>query len=153
MNSSTKTIGISAATGLVIGLLVGYIPAHMSSTKLEGQNSALQQQLGDAQGNARTEQQRLMLSGFAVHAGILMIQAERNNYSVAAGSASGLFTELRNYVDHTPDAQTRQPISDVLAVRDRTIAGLAQANPAVKPLLQQLFEKLADVSAAASQAK
>lgn len=151
MSSSTKTVSISVLLGLAVGLALGYLPAHQKSTKLEGQNKALQEQLSSLQDRSTSAKQRLLLNHFAVQAGTAMTQADKNDYSVASRSASDLFTELRAYVEHTSYADTRQPIGEVLSVRDRTIAGLAQANPSVRPLLQQIFEKLASLSAGANK--
>lgn len=77
-------------------------------------------------------------------------QAESNSYSIAGSTASSLFTALRGYVDTTADVQSKPQIIEVLAARDRTIAGLAQADPGSKALLQQIFAKLQAISASAS---
>lgn len=153
MQSSTKTVAISAFAGLVVGLLVGFLPMNSTNTDLQEQNSSLTQSKANLQGQLNVSQNRLHLSSFAVHAGEIAAQANSNNYSVASSSASGLFTDLRTYVDSGSDSVSKQGLREVLARRDETIAGLAQANPAVKPLLQQIFSKLQSVSVAANGSK
>lgn len=81
---------------------------------------------------------------------MISAQADANNYSVAGSSASVLFSEMRRYVENGTDGQTKQQLAEVLAVRDRTIAGLAQANPGTKTLLHEIFSKLQSVSDAAN---
>lgn len=150
MQSSTKTIAISAFGGLVVGLLLGFLPEHSTNSKLQDQNASLAQGKTGVEGQLNRAQQRLQLSNFAVLSAEVSSQAQSNNYSVASASASALFTDLRKYVDASPDNPSTQQMREVLNARDRVISGLAQANPAVKPLLQQVFTKLESVSVAAN---
>ena len=151
MQSSPKSLGIAALVGLAIGLVVGFLPPHFNNNKLEAQNVSAAQQKNASQGELNIERNRLTLSHFAVQAGLTSAQAEANNYSVAGSSASALFSELRRYIDNGTDGQTKQQLSEVLAARDRTIAGLAQANPGTKTLLREIFFKLQSVSDAANR--
>ena len=151
MQSSWKPLGLAALAGLIIGLLVGFLPTHASNTRLEEQNVSLTQQSSSLRSQLSAERNRLTLSNFAVQAGVITAQAEAKNYSQAGSSASALFTGLRRYIDGATDDPAKQQVAEVLAVRDRTIAGLAQADPGTSALLQQIFYKLQGVSDAANQ--
>lgn len=151
MNGKLKAASITGLVCLVIGALLGYLPAHGNFAQSQEQNSALKSKLTDTAASAAKEHDRLVLSNFAVQAAELMNQAAANNYSVASGQASALFTELRKYVDQGADGAVKQNLQEVLGSRDRTIAGLAQANSSVRPLLAQIFEKLSQVSADANR--
>ena len=151
MQSSMKTIAISAFGGLVVGLLLGFLPEHSTNSKLQDQNASITQAKSGTQDKLKLTQKRLQLSSLAVRSAEVSSQAQSNNYSVASASASGLFTDLRKYVDASPGNQTSQQMTEILSARDRVISGLAQANPAVKPLLQQIFTRLEEVSTAANQ--
>lgn len=153
MQNSYKTIAISAFGGLILGLLLGFLPEHSANSKLQDQNASLTQDKTGVQQQLDVTRQRLQLSSFAVRSAEVSSQAQSNNFSVASATASGLFTDLRQYVDTNPESETTQQMKEVLSARDRVIAGLAQANPAVKPLLQQMFVKLENVSSVANQSK
>ena len=151
MDSRTKAITFSALGGLVVGLLLGFIPEHLSNSNQQDRIATLNQDKSGMQTRLNQNENDLVLSNFAVRAGVVSSQAEANNYSVSSASASSLFTDLRKYIDSGASGPAKQPIEEVLSARDRTIAGLAQANPAVKPLLQQVFMKLENVSAGADK--
>ena len=152
MQNTIKTVAISTLGGLVLGLLLGFVPEHSANSKLQDQIASITQSKSDVQNQLNLSQARLQLSSFAVRAADVSSQAEANNYSVASTGASSLFTDLRKYVDQSPNGQVKQQLQEVLSARDRTIAGLAQADPAVKTLLQQVFMKLESASASANGA-
>lgn len=151
MNNQAKTIVLSILGGLVLGLLLGFIPEHLSNSSQKEQIGTLGQDKVGLQKHLDQTANKLSLSNFAVRAGVMSAQAEANNYSLSSSTASGLFTGLRQYVDNGPSGSAKQQMEEVLAARDRTIAGLAQANPAVKPLLQQIFLRLEETSASVNQ--
>ena len=151
MQSSTKSVTLAALIGLVVGLLLGFIPAHLSNSSLQDQNASTLKQKQETQEQLNVARNRLILSNFAVRAGLIEAQADATNYSLAGSSASSLFTDLRKYVDGTANTSIKGQIVEVLAARDQTIGELAQANPAVKQLLQEIFAKLQAISASADQ--
>lgn len=151
MNSSKKTIVLCSLAALVIGLLIGFIPEHIA-------NSSLQQKLQDLtdgnvglQGHLNQAQNQLRLSEFTVRSASVLEAADQNDYSIASAAASSLFTDLRKYVDGSGDRAAAAQLSQVLAVRDRTIAGLARADPGTKQLLLEIFQKTKSVSSQAMQ--
>ena len=142
MEYNAKTLGLSALAGLVIGLLVGYIPAHMQNSDLTNTNNTLTQNKSELQGQFNKTQYDLGLSKLAERSGLAYADAEKNNFSVAQTEASQLFTNLRKVVDRSSDQNLKQQLGEILATRDSTIAALAKADPAVKQRLQEIFRKM-----------
>jgi hypothetical protein len=153
MKLSLRTLLIAALVALILGFLLGFIPEHTRSTRQRQQIAELTSASQTAQAQFDTQHNNLLLSGFAIQAGKAYMDAENNNFSVASVDASALFTALRSYTDQTQDQQVRQHFGEILDNRDRAIAALAKADPAVKPLLQNIFLKLQGIEAQARQAK
>ena len=140
MPSTLKVGAISAAVGLVLGLVLGFVPEHSKLSSMSESSAATESRLSEAQ-------TKLTLSSFAVRAASLEEQAEVNNFSIASGTASSLFTDLRQYTDQTQDQSVKSQLEQVLSARDHVITGLAQADPAVKGQLQQIFLRLQKLTA------
>jgi len=104
------------------------------------------------QRNLNQAKSQLALTNFAVRAVTMLADADRNDYSVASSDASSLVTDLRKSTDQSGDQAAAQ-LSQVLAVRDRTITGLAKADPGTKQLLLQIFLKTQSVSSQAMQSR
>lgn len=146
MKSQTNTLVVAVLGSLVVGLLLGFIPEYVHSSSQQERITALEKDKSDAQTQLNRAQNSLTLSRFAVRAGVVSAQANMSNYSVASGASSSLFTDLRKYIDSASRGEAKPQIEQVLGARDRTISGLAQANPDVKPLLQQEFLQLESVA-------
>lgn len=153
MTFTRNTLVVSTLIALVVGLLVGFIPEHLANSSLEQQIATLTAGKSSLQGNLNQTMNQLALSNFAVRSAILLADADRNDYSVASNDASSLFTDLRKYVDQSGDQSAAGQLSQVLTVRDRTIAGLAKADPGTKLLLLQIFLKTQSVSSQAMQSR
>jgi uncharacterized membrane-anchored protein YhcB (DUF1043 family) len=156
MNFSAKTTAISALAGLALGFFLGFIPQHLENSKLGQSKESLQGQLAKAQagftrdkeslqGQLANTQSELAISAFTVRSAVVYVQAEKHNYTVAAGNASSLFTDMRSFTDQTSDNNLKQQLEHILDVRDKIIAGLAKADPAVAQQLQDLFLKMQSI--------
>ncbi len=132
MAVSGKASAIVAASALIIGLLVGFIPAHRNSTSLERANKGLQ-------GDLVSTREQLTLSRFTVQSAMLYTEVGMNNFSIASASASALFTDIRNYIDQSNDATLKQKLEVVMTRRDGIIAGVARADPAVITQVRDTF--------------
>jgi uncharacterized membrane-anchored protein YhcB (DUF1043 family) len=143
---SAATSVMTAAAILFLGFLIGFIPDHMTNSKLEEQILTLNQGKRDVQEHLGQTQQELMLSGFAVQSALVYTDAEQNNYSDASTKASSLFTGMRTFSDTTQDQPLKHQIDRVLSGRDAIIAGLAKADPVVKGRLQEMFLKVEGIS-------
>jgi uncharacterized membrane-anchored protein YhcB (DUF1043 family) len=152
LKPSPKVLAITALVSLVLGFLIGFIPEHMTNSKLNEQIATLTQGKQDTQGQLGQTQAELTLSNFAVRSAMVYTDAEKNNYSDASAKASSLFTDMRAFSGKTQDQQLKQQIDQVLNGRDATIAALAKADPVVKGRLQEMFLKVqAFIAGATSQ--
>lgn len=146
MNFTSKTLGLAALGSLLAGFLIGFVPEHIAKTRVEDQVIALKSQGDTTQNSLHHTENQLALNQFAVQAAVVSADANANNYADASTQASNLFTGLRNYVDSASDNAARQTVTEVLSVRDPTIAGLAKADPATRSELVQIFRKLQTLS-------
>jgi uncharacterized membrane-anchored protein YhcB (DUF1043 family) len=146
MNFTSKTLGLVALGSLLAGFLIGFVPEHIAKARVEDQVMALKSQGDTTQNSLHHTENQLALNQFAVQAALVSADANANNYADASTQASNLFTGLRNYVDSASDNAARQTVTEVLSVRDPTIAGLAKADPATRSELVQIFRKLQTLS-------
>jgi uncharacterized membrane-anchored protein YhcB (DUF1043 family) len=146
MNFTSKTLGLAALGSLLAGFLIGFVPEHIAKARVEDQVMALKSQGDTNQNSLHHTENQLALNQFAVQAALVSADANANNYADASTQASNLFTGLRNYVDSASDNAARQTVTEVLSVRDPTIAGLAKADPATRSELVQIFRKLQTLS-------
>ena len=72
-------------------------------------------------------------------AGYMMLETSQKNYGTASGYATRFFEQARQIHDQTTDEKIKQTLADILAMRDQVIAGLAQGDPAVLTLVQDIF--------------
>jgi hypothetical protein len=140
MNVSAKATVISSIVSLLIGLLVGFIPCHLKNSSLMEQNRKIQSELSTTRG-------QLTLSRLAVRSAAVYSEAEKDNFSVASGSASSFFTDLREYINQSAGDPLKQQLEEIMGARDPIIAGLAKADPAVLPQLRQLFLRMQRIQA------
>jgi uncharacterized membrane-anchored protein YhcB (DUF1043 family) len=153
MTFTRNTFFVSTLVALIVGLLIGFVPEHMANSSLQKENAKLTGEGSSLQVNLNQTEKQLALSNLSVRAATVLADADRNDYSIASNDASSLFTDLRQYVDKSGDRAATVQLSQALAVRDRTIAGLAKADPGTKQLLLQLFLKLQSVSSQSMQGR
>lgn len=146
MTHTTKTLGLTALVCLIVGLLLGFVPEYMAKSHLEDKIVSLTDQGNAGQKSLHHTENQLKLNSFALQAAIVSADSDSNNYADASQKASKLFTELRQYVDNTDDNNAKQTLTEVLSMRDSTIAGLAKADPGVRAQLSQIFKKLQTLS-------
>lgn len=149
MNMNTKQITITGVVCLAVGLLLGFIPEYIAKSNVEQRAMDLTSQGETVQKSLHHTERQLRLNEFALNAAVVSADANSNNYADATKSASSLFTGLRSYVDNDRNDGASQQLQDVLAMRDATIAGLAKADPGVRPMINQIFLKLKSVSSQA----
>lgn len=151
MNGSKRAVVLTVCAAFLIGLLAGYVPQRVAASTLEKRIQHAESDRNKVQQQLNSTQDQLTLSNFAVRSATVLTQTERNDYSSAASNASSLFTDIRRYVDQAPDQTAKDQLLQVLAARDRTIAGLAKADPGVRVLLAQIFQKTQEISTHAVQ--
>jgi len=146
MNTNAKRIGFTSLACLIVGFLLGFIPEYIAKSHVEHSVIALASQGETTQKSLHHTERQLHLNEFALQAAVVSADANSSNYADASASASALFTGMRDYVDHASDDQLKQPIEDVLLMRDTIISGLAKADPGVRPALNEIFLKLNELS-------
>jgi hypothetical protein len=146
MTFTSKTLGLAALGFLLAGFLLGFVPEYIAKSKLEDKVIGLTSQGDTARKSLHHTENQLALNQFAVQAAVVSADADANNYADASTQASKLFTELRQYVDGASDNAAKQTLTEVLSVRDPTIAGLAKADPGTRSELVQIFRKLQTLS-------
>lgn len=138
MNISLKASALSLGMVFAAGLIIGFVPARLNNNSLSSQKEVLKSEL-------MTSQNALKLCSLTVRAAGVFSEAQKNNFSVASGDASGFFTELRIYIKGSSDAPLKQQLEEVMSSRDSTIAALAKADPAVISELQKTFETMKQI--------
>jgi hypothetical protein len=141
MTFTRVTLVVSMFVALDVGMLTEFIPEYISKSPPEQQLATLTGGNPSLQGNLNQTRNQQALSNFAMRAATVLAHADRNDYSIASNDASSLFTDLPKYVDQSGDQAAASQLSQVLEVCDRTVAGLAKADPGIRPLLLQVFLK------------
>jgi hypothetical protein len=83
--------------------------------------------------------QRLRISKLRGTVGLMSYEASRNNYTAAAKYSREFFDGVRTAIEQTKSADVKRPLEATLAHRDEITTDLAQANPAVKEKLIQMY--------------
>jgi len=130
--SILKKVGIAAAV-LIAVFLLGYIPAQKSARRAQQQNVQLENSL--------------RLAELRGQLGMASYEANRNNYASAAQFSTDFFNGLQTAVNNTDDQMLRQKLQSALERRDEIIANLAEANPAVKEKLSQMYADFFQITA------
>jgi hypothetical protein len=112
---------------LIIVFLAGFVPQYIKVKRLENDLSVARQE------NALAQLRDL--------AGLAFVQASQKNYGLAAGTSKQFFGRTREVANHTPDANGRKALEDLLAFQDKITAELAKGDPEALGDLQVLFEK------------
>jgi hypothetical protein len=151
VNFTAKALTLTALACLVAGILLGFIPEYVAKSHLEEKMVALTNEGSTTRKSLHQTQNQLALNQFALQAAVISADTNINNYEAASRQASNLFTQLRQYLDTTGDNNARQTLTEVLSMRDSTIAGLAKADPGVRSELGQIFKKLQALSTESAQ--
>jgi|GEM_PF-1759045 len=146
---SYALITLVLAAAFIAGFLLGFLPIHSQKADLEAQNTRLHQQTESlnpkvAELERTNEKLRadLRLARLQGTAGLMSYRANRNNFGAAAELSSGFFDEVRETIAGTHDPALRDTLAKVLAQRDSVTTALAQANPAVKDQLAEIYAHL-----------
>ena len=122
--SNPKSLAIRA--GLLIAVFsLGYIPSCVSARSAQERNTQLER--------------RLKLVDLHNVLGMTSYEANRNNFANAAELSTGFFNGLKEMIDTTADAGLKQKLQPISARRDEITTNLAQADPAVKEKLAQMY--------------
>lgn len=131
-----KKLAIGAGVALV-AFLIGYVPSCVDARSVKEQNARLEQ--------------RAKLADLRAHMGMVSYEANRNNYANAAQFSTEFFNGLKEVIDTSKDAQLKQKLEALMARRDEITTNLAQADPAVKEKVSQMYADFFYITAAQPQ--
>jgi hypothetical protein len=146
MTFSGKTMAITVACTLIGGLLLGFMPEHLSLDAAKQETQSVQRQLS-------VVQKEEDISNFTVRSAMLYTSSQKRNYSSASNEASGFFTDLRQYTDALAEGDLKQQLRSALDSRDEIIGGLAKADPSVTEGIQRLFLKMQSIQTSVLSSK
>ncbi|HZN11015.1 MAG TPA: hypothetical protein VFC61_05020 [Blastocatellia bacterium] len=109
---------------LLAAFLLGYVPGALEARA------------------ARRLEPRLQLAQSLGQLGMVSYEANRNNFANAAQVSTGFFEDLRGLAGRTEDAKLTAQLQALLARRDEVTTNLAQADPAVKEKVAQMYADL-----------
>jgi hypothetical protein len=98
--------------------------------------------LQTARAELQVARQNNLLAELRDLAGYMMLETSQKNYGIASGYATRFFELVRQVHDQTTDPKIKQTLAEILAMRDQVTAGLAQGDPAVLTLVQDIFRKV-----------
>jgi hypothetical protein len=116
----------------IAGFLIGFVPSQAALEQLRADNQQLKR-------SSSTLQSSLRLAELRGAAGLMQQRVNENNFGAAGEIATGFFNGLRQAVHATGDAGLRKSLQEILLQRDKITTGLAQADPAVKEEIEQLY--------------
>lgn len=146
MTFSGKTMAITVACALIGGVLLGFVPEHLSFDAAQQDKQSAQHQLSVVQ---REED----ISNFTVRSAMVYTSSNKRNYSNASNEASSFYTDLRQYTDGLPEGDLKQQLGTALGSRDEIIGGLAKADPSVTERIQGLFLKMQSIQTSVLSSK
>lgn len=126
MTMSAKMV--TGAVALVIAFLLGYVPASLTARA------------------ERTERDRLQrtvaVSEIQIQLGMMSYEANRDNYALAAQLSTVFFDRVRAESGGPADQEITGLLQSILARRDEITSDLAQASPAVKSKIADMYAEL-----------
>lgn len=125
MTAMRKTV-----TGLVILVLVfllGFVPQYLQKRQIQSELA--------------TSAEKLRVSELRDLAGMMMLEALRQNYGVARDYSSQYFAKLRETSEQVENATLKASLQELLSSRDAVTASLSKADPASAFQLQTIFAK------------
>lgn len=126
MTMSAK-VGIGAVV-LVIAFLLGYVPASLTARAERAERDRLQRTVA--------------VSEIQIHLGMMSYEANRDNYGLAAQLATVFFDRVRAESGGPADQEITMSLQSILARRDEITSDLAQASPAVKAKIAEMYADL-----------
>jgi len=144
------------AGALFVGaFLLGFLPGRSNVVSLETQNQQLRQQnnvlnrqVVEFQQTIQKLQANLKVADLRGPAGLMSYRASQNNFGAAAELSPGFFNGVQDAIGVTEDRALKQNLQKILAQRDLVISALAQANPAVKERLAEIYAEFLQTSGA-----
>ena len=112
---------------VVAAFLAGFLPVYIKELRLAGE--------------LREARQESSMAELRDLAGLLYLQASQRDYGLAATTSTRFFERTREVASQIPDSSRKQPLEDLLSLRDQVTSELAKGEPGVLNDLQALFVK------------
>jgi hypothetical protein len=130
---------ISGVVLLLVAFCAGFIPQYAKGKRLE-------RELGEARHANSLAQLRDL-------AGLAYLQASQKDYGLASATSTSFFDRAREVANQTSDSSGRQPLEEILNLRDQITGGLARGDPGVVNDLQTLLVKTRQATAPSASAR
>jgi len=120
---------------LLAAFLLGFIPQYLKGRALDSQLSAVRQQL-------ILEREHAQMGELGLLCGHVYLESSLSNYGMAGQYSSKFFDEVQAMMSQGPNVTRQSFLQNALAQRDAITAGLAKADPATLPVVQNLFQSV-----------
>ena len=124
---------------LLVAFCAGFIPQYAKGKRLERELSEL-----------RHENSLAQLRDLA---GLAYLQASQKDYGLASATSTTFFDRAREVDSQTPELSGKQPLEEILNLRDQITGGLARGDPGVVNDLQTLLVKTRQATAPSANAR
>jgi len=123
MTTTQKTA--TALIILVVVFLLGFVPQYLEKRQV--------------QRDLAISIEKIKLSELRDLAGLMMLEALRQNYGVAGDYSSQYFDKLRETSEAVNNSTLKRSLQELLNKRDTVTAALSKADPASASQLQTIF--------------
>lgn len=123
---------------LMVAFSAGFIPQYAKGKRLE-------RELSEARHANSLAQLRDLAS-------LAYLQASQKDYGLASATSTSFFDRAREVANQTLDSSGRQPLEEILNLRDQITGGLARGDPGVVNDLQTLLVKTRQATAPSANA-
>lgn len=120
------------AVVLIAVFSLGYIPSCISAQSAQERTARLEQ--------------KLKLADLHSLLGMTSYEVNRNNFANAAQMSTDFFNRLTEMLDTATDEPLKQKLQPISTRRDEITTNLAQADPAVKEKLAQMYADLFQIT-------
>ncbi len=110
---------------LIVAFLAGFLPPYLKEKRLENE--------------LRASRQEVQVAEIRDLAGLACLQVSQKDYGLAAATTTRFFDRTKEVASSTTDVTGKKALEDMLSLRDKITAELAQADPAALNHLQALY--------------
>ena len=118
---------------LIVAFLAGFLPPYLQEKRLENELLA--------------SRQEVQVAELRDLAGLAYLQVSQKDYGLAAATTTRFFDRTKEVASRTTDETRKKTLEDMLSLRDKITAELAQADPAALNHLQALYVQTRQVTA------
>ena len=124
-----------AAVLLIGAFLSGFVPQYLNNRRAAVDLQARDQQIKNLQHEATLSRVRDLAS-------LLYLETSRKNYGIASQRATTLFDLIRATINNSSEPALKEGLRSLLAQRDEITSKLAKPDPGVEKDVQDLLDRL-----------